>query len=365
MVGDEEAQHQGQLAAISKVDEYEGAVRPKQQDFAFPPWPPGLDASSVWATQLAGEIPIGEDTQEEGLLMFLRKGLKRNAKGCGDPERRGDKAARGDEGRGRKTGEDVKGRRIDLPRPRPNRLDGPTSLKHKWKTAIQTARNFRMNKNKKDSAMSEFRKEYYANSSRRARASIRKTVEKILENLGAKERGQLWSCNTMEQLGTVLRDSDYKAGVAYLNEYKHMLIESGTSWSQLLQKTYAQVARAINRAKGPAKKAAEVEEGRWLEACSKETNEMAEGTVHRPALMFAVATVWMLREVELAAIHKEDILIDEKEKLVSLTLRLTKTDQEGRGLRRTLQCCCKSECGWLETCPFMITRTALDHIPIE
>ena len=73
----------------------------------------------------------------------------------------------------------------------------------------------------------------------------------------------------------------------------------------------------------------------------------------------------MLREVELAAIHKEDILIDEKEKLVPLTLRLTKTDQEGRGLRRTLQCCCPGECGWDETCPFMITRTALDHIPIE
>ena len=81
--------------------------------------------------------------------------------------------------------------------------------------------------------------------------------------------------------------------------------------------------------------------------------------------MFAVATVWVLREVELAAIHKEDILIDEKEKLVSLTLRLTKTDQEGRGMKRALQCCCPEECGWDETCPFMITRTALDHIPIE
>lgn len=81
----------------------------------------------------------------------------------------------------------------------------------------------------------------------------------------------------MEQLGTVLRDSDYKAGVAYLTEYKHMLIEAGISWSHLLQKTFGQVARAINRAKGPAKKAAEVEERKWHEACSMETNETAKG----------------------------------------------------------------------------------------
>lgn len=107
--------------------------------------------------------------------------------------------------------------------------------KHKWKTAIQTARNFRLNRIKKDSAMSDFRKEYYANSSRRARASIRKTVEKILENLGLRHKEQRWSCNAMEQLGTVLRDSDYKAGVAYLTEYKHMLIEEGVHWSLLLQ----------------------------------------------------------------------------------------------------------------------------------
>ena len=220
--------------------------------------------------------------------------------------------------------------------------------KHKWKTAIQTARIFKMNRNKKDSAMAKFKEGYYANSSRKARASIRKTVEKILENLGLKGKEDCWSRNAMEQVGMVLKDSDYRAGVAYLAEYKHMLIEAGVQWSHLLQKTFGQVVRALNRAKGPAKKAAEVDETKWLEACRVETNDMAKGIVHKPALMF-----------------KEDILIDEKEKLVALTLRLTKTDQEGKGLRRTLQCCCREERGWKEACPFMITKAALDNMPIE
>ena len=72
-----------------------------------------------------------------------------------------------------------------------NRSGTTNDQKHKWRTAIQTARNFRLNRNKKDSAMSDFRKDYY-------RASIRKTVEKILENLGLRGKEQCWSCSTMD-----------------------------------------------------------------------------------------------------------------------------------------------------------------------
>ena len=64
---------------------------------------------------------------------------------------------------------------------------------------------------------------------------------------------------------------------------KRMMIEAGITWSHLLRKTFGQVARAINRAKGPAKKAAEVEELKWREACRMETNDTAKGTVRRPA----------------------------------------------------------------------------------
>lgn len=111
-----------------------------------------------------------------------------------------------------------------------------------------------------------------------------------------KGKRECWTCATLEQVGTVLRESNYKAGVTYLAEYKHMLVEAGEDWSHQLQRAFSQVSRALKRAKGPAKKAAEVEEDRWMEACRKEFNEVPKGTIHRPALMFAVATVWMMRE---------------------------------------------------------------------
>ena len=213
-------------------------------------------------------------------------------------------------------------------------------------------------------SLKDFKRAYYANSSRRAKASIRRTVNKILVNLGVKGLQECWSVHVLEQVGAVLRSSEYKAGVTYLAEYKNMLIEKGESWTHQLQHAFIQASRALKRARGPAKKAMEVGQDRWMEAYRREQNEATMGPVHNPALMFAFATTWMLREVELAAIHKEDIMIEPKERIVSLTLRISKGDQEALGLKRTLQCDCQ-ECDWSEPCPFNITKAALDNAPIE
>eukprot|EP00913_Durusdinium_trenchii_P030144 g28245.t1 len=143
--------------------------------------------------------------------------------------------------------------------------------------------------------------------------------------------------NEVTKVGAVLKESNYKAGGAYLSEYKQLLIEKGKPWTHQLQRMFTQVTRA----RGPTKKAAEVPEDLWMEKCRKEVNETKAGQIHNPALMFAFATVWMLREVELAAIYKEDITIEEKGSIVALNLRITKGDQEGLGVKRTLQCCCE------------------------
>ena len=173
-----------------------------------------------------------------------------------------------------------------------------------------------------------------------------------------------WSPETLEQVGAVLKEPKYKAGCAYLSEYKQLLIEKGTPWSHQLQRIFTQVARALKRAQGPTKKAAEVPEALWMEKCRKEINEPV-GVIHYPALMFAFASTW-LREVELPAIDKEDdITIEEKDRIVALYLRITKGDQEGQGVKRTLQCCCGEVCDWSSPCPFMITKAALDSVPIE
>ena len=97
-----------------------------------------------------------------------------------------------------------------------------------------------MNRGKQTGSLQDFRMAYYANSSRKAKASIRKTVNKILNNLGVKGTNECWSVEVLEQLGAVLRSSEYKAGVTYLAEYKNMLIEKGNVWTHQLQRAFAQ-----------------------------------------------------------------------------------------------------------------------------
>ena len=81
MAGDEEAQHEGQLAALKGGDEGEEEAGPSdEENFPFPPQPPDLGASSVWNPLLAGETLIEEEAKEAGLLWFL-KGEPRGREG--------------------------------------------------------------------------------------------------------------------------------------------------------------------------------------------------------------------------------------------------------------------------------------------
>ena len=374
VVGDQEAQHKGQLAAVrfgaDKREVCPGEDRDAEGfglneewgeekfDFSFPPVPP-MEVLSRGSESSGGLLHLVKRRRTSKEKPEREERLKAS----GSQGRRGLHRERGGRGEGKGSGMKEKRRRKDTPKEqeRTKRV----KKNEKWKKAIQTARIFRLNRPQRDKSLQDFKEGYYANSSRRAKASVRKTVNKILLNLGTKGTAEQWSEETLERVGAVLKKADYKAGVTYLSEYKQMLIEAGKTWSHRLQRTFGQVARALKRARGPVKKAAEVEEVEWMEACKIETNEELKGPVHRPALMFGFATVWMLREVELAAVHKEDIVINEKEKTVALTLRLTKCDQEAKGLKRTLQCCCPEECNWSEPCPLAISKAALDNVPIE
>ena len=181
---------------------------------------------------------------------------------------------------GKKTSAESRSSRRDLPlKPKVKGID---KTNQKWKKAIQTARFLKMNRGKHTGSLQDFRMAYYANSSRKAKASIRKTVNKILNNLGVKGTNECWTVEVLEQVGAVLRSSEYKAGVTYLAEYKNMLIEKGNVWTHQLQRAFAQASRALKRARGPAKKAMEVDQDRWLESYRAEQNEKSTGAYTTP-----------------------------------------------------------------------------------
>ena len=370
VASDEEAELERQLATMSDRDDelVEGSLELYLENYneqwnypEFPPQPPAFllgdrlfeDGEGSLTNFVTRKRKVLEEQPEE------KKGVRKKELTDKPWTTTGVLPQRHE---GKKTSAESRSSRRDLPlKPKVKGID---KTNQKWKKAIQTARFLKMNRGKHTGSLQDFRMAYYANSSRKAKASIRKTVNKILNNLGVKGTNECWTVEVLEQVGAVLRSSEYKAGVTYLAEYKNMLIEKGNVWTHQLQRAFAQASRALKRARGPAKKAMEVDQDRWLESYRAEQNEKSTGAVHNPALMFAFAATWMLREVELAAVYKEDIAIDPKERIVSLTLRISKGDQEAMGLKRTLQCDCQS-CDWTEPCPYNIAKRVLGNTPIE
>ena len=60
----------------------------------------------------------------------------------------------------------------------------------------------------------------------------------------------------------------------------------------------------------------------WLEAKLRQTNDQPKDGVWKPALLFAFSCMWMLQEIELAIVMKENIQIQEEDRITSLYLRV-------------------------------------------
>ena len=68
----------------------------------------------------------------------------------------------------------------------------------------------------------------------------------------------------------------------------------------------------------------------------------------------------MLREIEAAMFHVEDLYLDEEKKLVTLSWPVSKTDPEARGVKRTLQCLCGGTCS--SECPYKVSADLVKKV---
>ena len=101
--------------------------------------------------------------------------------------------------------------------------------------------------------------------------------------------------------------------------------------------------KALIRNKGPVKRALEskvenIKEDTWTLAGTSADNGI------NPALAYSWACLWMLREIEASECKWEHVQVNSQRKTVSLTIPISKMDQDARGIKRTLQCCGESVC---------------------
>eukprot|EP00435_Cladocopium_sp_Y103_P025351 s1252_g6.t1 len=227
----------------------------------------------------------------------------------------------------------------------------------KLKAALLSARALKKRNLRNPSIEADFS----ASSSKLAKNAKKRTVLQIVEVLtGSKGSALPLTQEVLKGLASALRDGGYKAGEGYLIEAKLWHIEEGHPWGDTLDRAFKQCKRALARGQGPRKKALEVPRP-LRDAPKKLSFAQSEKAVKFGRELFSFCVVWMLREIELADLTTGDVTIDHMSKKVSLHIKISKTDSEGRGVNRTLQCLCTSnKCD--PECPYALSKDILEKV---
>ena len=223
-----------------------------------------------------------------------------------------------------------------------NRVKG--SLKHKRRLRSAVAKQ-----GKKATGVQEkvnnFEKSYFADSTWKARSSRRSTIRGLL---GKRENDTLQS-EDFVTIAAALKEAGYKAVKPYLIEAKMMHLDDKGEWNHAMDRKFKLCMKAAGRDAGPNKKAEEVPEEQWAiehpDAAGEDKKvklNMVEPRLGRAA--FAVATHWMLREIELSNLLASNVEFENLSRTVALHLTKSKMDTDAKGIKRVLQCRCEGEC---------------------
>ena len=199
-------------------------------------------------------------------------------------------------------------------------------------------------------AKNELTGNFWAASSKSAREIKRSEVLRLARLVAGRQRDPLpLSQEVVEGVAACLKSSGMKSGDQYLNELKLLHVEEGYDLPPWLVRTLSLCKKALTRNKGPAKRAAEARLENISEDCWNRHGSEFNGGIN-PAVAYAWACVWMLREIEAGACKWEHVRADEQSRQVTLTIPISKMDQTAAGLKRTLQCCgedtCSRFCAW-------------------
>ena len=161
-------------------------------------------------------------------------------------------------------------------------------------------------------------------------------------------------------VATALDEAQLQSGDQYIHEVKLMHIEAGFEWTSPLERQLFLCKKALRRHRGPEIRAKELQisdlsQEVWNEKC------LAKGAYTRPAWLYAMSVMWMLRACEATDLRMGDVTVDWEAKTVALKIRKSKTDQAAKGATRTLACCGRQDC--TRECPFSLAVMTLAEKP--
>ena len=187
-----------------------------------------------------------------------------------------------------------------------------------------------------EAAVVTLRDATYAESSQGPQRSRQATACKLLRQ--DREEACVTN-NDLEMLAARLKEAGYRSGFKYLLEAKRLHVSNGHAWTAQLDLCLTECKRGLERGMGAAKKAGELH----LHEVAHLPDETWEGLAGyegpcRAKRSWLVACFWVMREIEVANVRIKDV--DLEGSRVTITLPMSKTDQQAIGFKRTMHCCC-------------------------
>ena len=159
----------------------------------------------------------------------------------------------------------------------------------------------------------------------------------------------------------VLREAGYRSVMSYVGEARERHSRAGYAWGSQLQSAYGDARRASRRTQGETKRAEEIKFEWWtwlIETHGRQPlfNDAAGDGPKDVMEMVAVSQHFLLREVEASSLFLDRwcLRLDEAAQTAGLFLPVSKVDQQGSGVLRTLACVCKGREDLL--CPYHSLR---------
>jgi hypothetical protein len=161
---------------------------------------------------------------------------------------------------------------------------------------------------------------------------------------------------SIELIGAIFKAGDYRSFPNYLSVAKTAHIEAGHLWGELLSHTGRWVTRSVLRGIGPARQSQPWAMATLL-SLARPSSPLVVGGPRHPVESALLASMFLLREVEMAASQVRHLLLDDRLLTVTWTLTASKTDPCAHGTTRSWGCLC-GVAGL--PCPYHLARHLVD-----
>ena len=206
----------------------------------------------------------------------------------------------------------------------------------KFKRALELAND----EAETEEAVAELKQSFYSVTNASAQARRRQDAVELATKLNKGEHPFPLRALLVLKFAATLRKAGFASADHYLGALKLVHLELDHDYRPALKRAFDLCKRALTRNQGPRKRAPEIQLADF--PTSRERHDRATDQLAFPFLVYAAALVFMLRLDELHKPNWEDVQFADDHDWISVKLHTSKTDQTGRGVRRTLRCTCKA-----------------------